>query len=133
MKGSLCTWTLAGFLTLAASGSLFPCCMVPADYEGTIQQSAQEAVLFHADGREELVLKINYKITGDPLPDRFAWVITVPNEPDRYEVADNHLFKEVFDWAQERVVVPSRSKGENNANAGGQNSGLIIGKPVKVG
>jgi hypothetical protein len=107
--------------------------MVPADYEGTIQQSAQEAVLFHADGREELILKINYKITGETLPDRFAWVITVPNEPDQYDVADSNLFPEVFKWAQPRVEVPSRSKGENNANSGGLDNGLVIGKPVKVG
>ena len=80
-----------------------------------VPSSAQEAVLFHADGREELILKINYIITGDTLPDRFAWVITVPNEPDQYEVADSNLFKEVFDWAQKRVVGQSKGKGRDKA------------------
>jgi len=133
MKRSIGAWTVAGILTLLASGPLFPCCMVPANYEGVIQQSAQEAVLFHADGREELILKINYKITGKTLPDRFAWVITVPNEPDQYEVADSNLFKEVFDWAQKRVVVPRLSKGRDKSSGDTDNWGLVIGKPVKVG
>jgi hypothetical protein len=125
---------LIGVLLLAAAGPLFPCCMVPATYKGTIKQSAQEAVLFHADGREELVLKINYKIIGKTLPDRFAWVITVPNKPDKYQVADKDLFKKVFAWAEPRVRVPSRSKGgagdDSDSDDGG---GLKIGKPVKVG
>jgi hypothetical protein len=123
----------AGIFTLASGHSVIPCCMVPADYKGTIQQSAQEAVLFHADGREELILKINYKITGETLPDRFAWVITVPNEPDRYEVADQNLFKDVFTWAQKRVLRPSRSKDKSNGENSNAANGLVIGKPVKVG
>ena len=121
--------SIVGLLALAASTPVESCCMVPATYTGTISQSAQEAVIFHADGREELILKINYKITGDTLPDKFAWVITVPNTPDAYEVADAKLFEEVFPWAQ-KLVVP-RSK--NGDSLGDRGHGLEIGKPVKVG
>jgi hypothetical protein len=105
--------------------------MVPATYKGTIKQSAQEAVLFHADGREELILKINYKIIGEGLPDRFAWVITVPNEPDRYAVADKDLFAKVFPWAQRRVAIRTRSFGRGKKKASAH--GLVVGKPVRVG
>ncbi len=106
--------------------------MVPATYKGTISQSAQEAVLFHHDGREELILKINYKITGATLPDRFAWVITVPNEPDAYAVADDKLFKEVFDWANPLLTPPTVSSRDSLA-AQGSTKDLYIGQPVKVG
>src|SRR5262249_42569657 len=121
---------LLGLFTLALAPSAESCCMVPATYAGTISQSAQEAVIFHADGREELILKINYKITGDTLPDKFAWVITVPNTPDAYEVADAKLFEEVFPWA-EKLVVPQTKNG--NTLGGRGDHGLEIGKPVKVG
>jgi hypothetical protein len=122
--------SLLGFLALAATTPVESCCMVPANYKGTISQSAQEAVIFHADGREELILKINYKITGDTLPDRFAWVVTVPNAPDAYEVADVKLFEDVFPWAQKLVVPPTKGEGDTLA---GRAHGLEIGKPVKVG
>ena len=120
---------LLGLFILALAPQAESCCMVPATYAGTISQSAQEAVIFHADGREELILKINYKITGDTLPDKFAWVITVPNTPDAYEVADAKLFEEVFPWA-EKLVVPQTKNGNT---FGGRDHGLEIGKPVKVG
>ena len=54
-------------LLLIATGA-WACCMVPRTYNGTIGQDAQEAVLIHDDGREELILRINYRITGDTLP-----------------------------------------------------------------
>jgi hypothetical protein len=126
--------TIAGVLALAATVPVFPCCMVPATYEGTISQSSQEAVLFHANGREELILKINYQIKGDTLPDHFAWVITVPNQPDKYAVAGKDLFKEVFQWADPLVSPPpSLSGGSKNAGSDRDSGGLEIGKPVKVG
>jgi hypothetical protein len=107
--------------------------MVPATYKGTISQSAQEAVLFHANGREELILKINYQIKGDTLPDHFAWVITVPNKPDKYAVADKELFKDVFKWADPLVHPPTLGGGGKDAGNDSDASGLEIGKPVKVG
>ena len=124
---------LLGLLTLSFVPSVECCCMVPANYKGTISQSAQEGVLFFADGREDLILKINYKITGDTLPDKFAWVITVPNTPDAYEVADAKLFEEVFPWA-DRLVVPPTLGGNSHSKAeAGRAEGLETGKPVKVG
>jgi hypothetical protein len=125
------TAALFGLLVLAVSAPVESCCMVPRDYKGTISQSAQEAVLFHHDGREELVLKINYRIKGDSLPDRFAWVITVPNDPDHYEVADAGLFQELFDWAEKVARLPTKSK-DDGPNSLGRGK-LVIGQPVRVG
>ena len=105
-----------------------PCCMVPEKYEGSIHQSAQEAVLFHHDGREELFLKINYEITGKKMPDRFAWIVTVPNEPDSYAVADKDLFRDIFPWANSRAKKPTRSKSMDKPQ-----SLLEFGKVARVG
>lgn len=124
---------IVGGIVLLASGLASvpakPCCMIPTTYEGTISQSAQEAVLFHHGGREELILKINYRISGKALPDRFAWVITVPSEPDAYAVADERIFREVFAWADPLVVPPTRGLLGDAPDS----EGLHFGKPVKVG
>jgi hypothetical protein len=118
---------------LVAGAVAEPCCMVPADYKGTISQSAQEAVLFHADGREELILKINYKIAGEKMPDRFAWIITVPAEPDAYAVADTALFAQVFDWAEKLVAPPAAKGPARGEKLDDDKHGLEFGKAVKVG
>jgi len=75
---------------------VFACCMLPETYRGTISQNDHEAVIVHRAGRQELVLRINYKIIGDTMPDQFAWVITVPNEPDNYKIANPQLFEDMF-------------------------------------
>lgn len=101
---------LAATLAIAPAVPVGACCMVPRDYVGTISQTAQEAVIFHHDGREELILRINYAIKGDAPPDHFAWVVTVPNEPDAYAIADDKLFEEVFAWAEKALRAPSRGR-----------------------
>jgi hypothetical protein len=115
------------------------CCMVPRSYKGTISQSAQEGILFHKGDREELILRINYQLKGEGAPDRFAWVITVPNEPDRYAVADGELFREMFHWAEDAMFVKPRSFGfgaksdKALAVPGSIPQGIELGKRVQVG
>lgn len=115
--------------------SVSACCMVPRTYKGSIGQSMQEAVVLHADGREELVLGIKYQMKpgkDGKLPPYFAWVITVPNEPDRYQLADRDLFKKVFDWGDPKMRRRpfSDSRGPREKIALG---GLIWSKQVTVG
>lgn len=107
-----------------------PCCMTPLDYEGSIQQSAQEAILFHHDGREELILKINYRIEGKGLPRKFAWIITVPNEPDEYAIADRKLFREMHDWSERAARLWDR---ESKGSLVDLSQGLEFGKLARVG
>jgi len=118
------------------------CCMVPVTYSGSIGQTMQEAVVFHADGREELILGIDYKLKSDSkkgsaeLPPYFAWVITVPNEPDRYELAERDLFKAVFDWGNRKVTKPKDTQGLRKAAGiipAAETDGLIISKKVEIG
>lgn len=128
---------LAALAWLATAAPLLACCMVPRTYQGSIGQSEQEAVLIHHNGREELILKIHYQIKGKTraLPDRFAWVITVPSEPDEYAVADDKLFEEVFDWTEKLTRLPTRSAGARGASLGapGAAAGIELGRAVKVG
>jgi hypothetical protein len=118
--------------------------MVPGGYAGRVYQSAQRAILIHRDGREELILGINYRIEtpkatpGAPAtattPKRLAWVITVPHEPDAYRLADPGIFDEVRRWAAPRLRDPSRrTKSAKDAAKPADNSGLEFGKRRQVG
>jgi len=69
-----------------------------------IYQPSQKAVIFFADGREDLILSVRY----DGNADEFAWVIPVPAQPD-VEVADPELFWELADLT--RVLVDPESGG----------------------
>ena len=110
------------------------CCMLPATYEGTISQNAHEGVILHHDGREELVLRINYKITGETMPDNFAWVITVPNEPDKYAIADAELFKRMFAFSEKLRPRKKKSGKGGFGGGGGMGGGSVeLGKRVQVG
>jgi hypothetical protein len=111
--------------------------MVPLSYKGTISQNAQEAVLIHDGNREDLVLRINYQIKGDTLPENFAWIITVPNEPDAYAVADETLFEDMFNLSQRLLVPPpprsSKMLMANSVDSLSLDSGVELGKRVEVG
>ncbi len=114
--------------------SALACCMVPASYEGSIGQDAQEAVLIHDGDREELVLRINYRISGETLPTNFAWVVTVPNEPDAYAVATSDLFKDMFDLSVRLVTPPSGPRiGCAMTGMRMPMDGLEFGERVRVG
>ena len=115
---------------------ILACCMVPRTYKGTIHQNTQEAVIFHDRGMQDMILRINYEIDGEGAPDRFAWIITVPNEPERYAVADAKVYEEVFAWA-DPLVQPPRPRGlfKNLAEdaAVDDQRDLAFSEPVKVG
>ncbi|MFT5523428.1 MAG: hypothetical protein ACI9HK_001374 [Pirellulaceae bacterium] len=94
------------FIIIFPIDILHSCCMVPVDYEGKISQNAQQAILFHQGDRQELILAIDYAITGETMPSSFAWIITVPAEPDAYHLADNSIFESVGHWAKHLVTPP---------------------------
>ena len=97
-------------VSMAIPTHLYACCMVPLKYDVAISQKSQEAILFHDGDREELILKIHYQIEAKKkdakMPGHFAWIITVPNEPDNYEIADADLFEEVYDWSRPLIKKP---------------------------
>ena len=117
-----------------AGSPVLACCMLPATYKGSIRQNDHEAVIIHHGGREELVLRIDYKITGKTMPDRFAWVITVPNEPDNYALADAKLFEEMFELSKKlRQPIKKKFGGGFGAGGAGGFGGVELGKQVTVG
>ncbi|MFP6904024.1 MAG: DUF2330 domain-containing protein, partial [Verrucomicrobiota bacterium] len=115
---------------------ILACCMVPRTYKGTIHQNTQEAVIFHDRGMQDMILRINYEINGEGAPDHFAWIITVPNEPERYAVADAKVYEEVFAWANP-LVQPPRPRGlfhfQSLAEDAAVDKGLAFSEPVEVG
>ena len=103
MKKLILTILLTGLLlipstTALADGGFFN------DIGQDIYQPSQKAVIFFADGREDLILSVRYEGNAD----EFAWVIPVPARPS-VEVADPEIFWELADLT--RVHVVSGSKG----------------------
>jgi len=103
MKKLILTILLTGLLlipstTALADGSFFN------DIGQDIYQPSQKAVIFFADGREDLILSVRYEGNAD----EFAWVIPVPARPS-VEVADPEIFWELADLT--RAYVVSGSKG----------------------
>jgi hypothetical protein len=123
---------ISSFIVLGAA-VVQACCMVPATYQGSVGQDAQEAVLIHDGGREELVLRVNYRISGTSMPDTFAWVVTVPNEPDAYAVADAKLFEEMFELSERLLVPKTRGRGAKSLDSDAVPQGIELGKRVQVG
>ena len=103
-------------LLVAVSGSLScdrvqACCMVPRGFAGRISQRSQQAVLLHHGDRQELILQIDYQISGEKMPSQFAWVVTVPDEPSAYHLADAGIYQAVRLWSNARVMPPPRPTG----------------------
>lgn len=126
---------------LSAASRSDACCMPPKDYAGRIGQNGQKALLIHHDGREELILGIDYHITPEitadtgkpgPLPPNFAWIITVPNEPDAYAVADIKLFDDLSKFTESLLPKP-RDKDNWSDGRITAPAGVELGKRVQVG
>ncbi len=116
-------------LALAASVPALACCMLPAGFPGQIGQTGQQAILFFKDGREELILRIDYQIAGEQPPDRFAWIITVPSEPDRYNIASEAVLADTLRGAQSSYTPRNAGGGRLAA----KEAALEFGKAAKVG
>ena len=125
---------MSGLALLVATG-VFACCMVPATYTGSIGQDAHEAVVIHDGDREELVLRIRSRITGETLPSHFAWVVTMPNEPDAYAVAAPELFQDMFDLSCRHVQPkPRKNLGFGCAAISDLKvDGVVLSQRVRVG
>lgn len=103
------TWLAIGAVLAINACELNACMMVPKDFEGRISQNRHQAILIHHGNQEELILRINYKITGAKAPSQFAWIITTPTEPSAYHLADANIFSETSRWA-DRLTQPPRKK-----------------------
>jgi len=93
--------------------------MVPKNFEGRISQNRHQAILVHHGDQEELILRINYKISGGKTPSQFAWIITTPTEPSAYHLADPKIFDETSLWANRLTQPPRRARPASGRALGG--------------
>lgn len=114
--------------------------MLPAKYEGSIQQTQQEGIIIYKDGIQDLILKVDPKITGKAKLENFCWLITVPNEPDKYDVLDESIFKSFFDLKIKHLIKPvPKDRGIGCSErltlekASDVYRGIELGKYVEVG
>jgi hypothetical protein len=114
------------FAVVVPTDILHSCCMVPVDYEGRISQNAQRGIIFHKGDRQELILGIDYEITGEAMPANFAWIITVPAEPDAYHLADADILTATQRWAKFKVTPPPPPQ---NRSGGGCLGGCGVQPP----
>jgi hypothetical protein len=97
-------YTLALALALVIAPIALTCIHPPADFKGSIAQTAQSAILMWHAGQQQLVLKNDYLITpasDGQLPAAIAWVIPVPNNPDDYAVEATSLFEDLYNAYEE--------------------------------
>jgi len=73
------------------------------EYQGSLEQKAQEAIIVYKDGLEDLILKVTYQ--GKPKD--FAWVIPFPSVPE-ISKESAELFAELFAYVERAVARKSR-------------------------
>lgn len=80
------------------------CCMVPASWQGDVDQADQHGVVLHHDGHEELILRVapffqsahRTPLAADaPPPPALEWVVTVPTPPTSYGLVPATVFTDV--------------------------------------
>jgi hypothetical protein len=125
MKRLIIAILLAGlFLTPCAAaladGGFF------VDIEKDIYEPSQKAVIFYAEGREDMVLSVKYQGNADD----FAWVVPVPSQPD-VEVADPQLFWELAELT--RLILPHQSDGFFTGAESPQGHGVDVLEEKTVG
>ncbi|NQZ59363.1 MAG: DUF2330 domain-containing protein [Lentisphaeraceae bacterium] len=80
--------------------------MLPHSFDGEISQRSQQALIVYDNGVEDLVLKISPSILSENKLPTFCWLITVPNEPEHYDVVNKSFFSELEKLKKEHLVKP---------------------------
>jgi hypothetical protein len=101
----------------------------PRDYHGSLEESAQEAIILFQPGSEgvsaveDLILKIS--VTGNT--NHFAWIVPFPNVPETFDES-HKLFDELFKYCELRSA-PPRTPSASEKSASSPKSEA---KPVQV-
>jgi hypothetical protein len=101
---------------------------------GSVEETSQQAIIFWRDGREELILKVDYRLAAQAaLPDDLARVLPVPAVPDDYAVVSPQIFKEAFELAQAHQAKKT-ARGDIAALSAEKRDGSVVAlTPVTVG
>lgn len=88
----------------------------PRDYQGSLEERAQEAIILFQPGSastsavEDLIIKIS--VTGNT--NHFAWVVPFPTVPETFDESPK-LFDELFNYCELRSARPSPSASKDAA------------------
>lgn len=112
---------ILGACVALASWTADACIHKPRGYDAKLEEVAQQAIIVHHNGYENLILRVQYEFK-DPAkarPKELAWVIPTPNTPVSYKVADPGIFKEALGLAFPRLNGGRRGRAKS---LGGRNS-----------
>ena len=98
----------------------------------------QEGLIIYDNGMQDLILKVSPEISGDKTLNKFCWLITVPNEPEKYDVVDTDLFRQLYKMKTKFLDIPVKydeeSKSADKAkSAVSMAADVELGIRVKVG
>lgn len=129
---SLIFFTLLGFAYPKNAHTCIHPLLDKTNMTSKVSQSAQQALILHHNGVEDLFLKIDYE--GENLKE-LGWVIPVRTVPDKYAVAENNLFQDLREWTNlERERPKARGvKGAKSASKSGGSSPIRLLPNTKVG
>jgi len=88
----------------------------PRDYHGSLEESAQEAIILFQQGSEgvsaveDLILKIS--VMGNT--NHFAWIVPFPTVPETFDESPK-LFDELFEYCEQRSARPLAFSGKDAA------------------
>ncbi len=109
MRKALCIWLVFPWAVGLAANAFGDGTFVPKyeeqEYEGSLEQTAQEGIIVYKDGVEDLVLKITYQ----GKPQDFAWVIPFPSVPE-ISKESAELFAELFAYVEHAIAKESGEK-----------------------
>src|SRR5438477_7139096 len=125
---------LAAGILLLVAGTAYPCLHAPSSYKGSLAETSQQALIFWRNGREELILKVDYRLAAQAaLPDDLAWVVPVPAVPDDYRVVSPQIFKEAFELAEAQHEKSLRDPRKGLQDLQATNARIIQLASVSVG
>ncbi|MCA8919552.1 MAG: hypothetical protein KDB32_10775 [Planctomycetes bacterium] len=143
------------------AGPVSACCMVPRDYPGDVDQSAQRVVVVHrapdgdTPGYQEMIIRVQPFFQGSETnPTTMTWVVTVPSKPLRYDQAsvealdagpefqkklfqlarDQWANKTGFEWPEWLSWMSARDASVNDAKAAGaiEEDALVTVGPYNI-
>jgi hypothetical protein len=102
---ALCLGVLGAPGSLCADGKMVP----PVEYEGSLEETAQEAIIIFTNkdgvGVEDMILKVSVA----QAPENFGWVIPFPTPPE-IEKADERLFNQLYKYVERQLQYKARQK-----------------------
>lgn len=125
--------TIAGltWAFLAPAPVAVACIHGPAKYQGKIEEKGQVGLVIHHAGREELILRVDYGVKAGKAPERLAWVVPVPSNPDHYATVHRRVFSELASLTAPRVRRAARGPVAKGAKSMG--TGIVLLEPSRVG